>query len=75
MNPSIPTGGAPIVVSIVVAVYNAEKFINKCVDSLLAQTYPHLEVILVDDGSPDRCGAICDEYAARRLSPYSSWGA
>ncbi len=65
MNPSIPTGGAPIVVSIVVAVYNAEKFIHKCVDSLLAQTYPHLEVILVDDGSPDRCGAICDEYAAR----------
>ncbi len=65
MNPSILTGGTPIVVSIVVAVYNAEKFIHKCVDSLLAQTYPHLEVILVDDGSPDRCGAICDEYAAR----------
>ncbi len=65
MTPSIPTSGAPIVVSIVVAVYNVEKFIHKCVDSLLAQTYPHLEVILVDDGSPDRCGAICDEYAAR----------
>lgn len=57
--------GHPVLVTIIVAVYNAERFIHKCVDSLLGQTYPHIEVILVDDGSPDRCGTICDEYAAR----------
>lgn len=52
-------------VSIVVPVYNVEPYIRRAVDSLLAQTYTNIEVILVDDGSPDRCGAICDEYAAR----------
>ena len=45
-------------------VYRAEKWIHQCVDSLLAQTYRNIEVILIDDGSPDRSGAICDEYAA-----------
>ena len=49
-------------VSIIVAVYNVEKYIRRCVDSLLAQTYQDIEIILVDDGSPDRCGDICDEY-------------
>lgn len=50
-------------ISVIVPVYNVQKWLNKCVDSILGQTYENLEVILVDDGSPDRCGEICDEYA------------
>lgn len=52
-------------ISVIVPVYNVEKYICKCIDSLLAQTYPHIEVILVDDGSTDNSGKICDEYAAK----------
>ena len=48
--------------SIIVPVYNVEKYINKCVDSVLSQTFEDFELILVDDGSPDNCPAICDEY-------------
>ena len=51
-------------ISVIVPVYQVEPYLCKCVDSILSQTYPNLEVILVDDGSPDNCGAICDEYAA-----------
>lgn len=51
-------------VSIVVPIYGVEKYLNQCVDSILTQTFRPIEVILVDDGSPDRSGMIADEYAA-----------
>ncbi len=51
-------------VSVVIPVYNVEKYLERCVDSVLAQTYPNVEIILVDDGSPDGSPAICDRYAA-----------
>ncbi len=51
--------------SIIVPIYNVEKYIHKCVDSLIHQTYSNIEIILVDDGSPDSCPQICDEYAEK----------
>ena len=50
-------------ISIIVPIYNVEPYIHRCIDSIIHQTYQNLEIILVDDGSPDNCGNICDEYA------------
>ena len=50
-------------ISVIVPVYKVEPYIRKCVDSILGQTFSDIQVILVDDGSPDQCGKICDEYA------------
>lgn len=51
--------------SIIVPVYNVELYLRRCVDSILSQTFTDYELILVDDGSPDNCGKICDEYAQK----------
>lgn len=56
MNPKI---------SVIVPVYKAEKYLHRCVDSILSQTFTDFEVLLINDGSPDRSGEICDEYAQR----------
>ena len=50
-------------ISIIIPIYKVEPYLCRCVDSVLAQTYKDFELILIDDGSPDRCGAICDKYA------------
>ncbi|MFQ7292673.1 MAG: glycosyltransferase family 2 protein [Monoglobales bacterium] len=52
-------------ISVIIPVYNVEKYLVKCIDSVINQTYTNLEIILVDDGSPDRCPQICDEYAKK----------
>lgn len=52
-------------ISVIVPVYNVEKYLRQCLESLSAQTLDDIEVIIVDDGSPDGCPAICDEYAAK----------
>lgn len=52
-------------ISVIVPVYEAEKYLDQCVQSIVDQTYKNLEIILVDDGSPDNCPAMCDEWSAR----------
>ena len=52
-------------ISIIVPVYKVEKYLDKCVQSIVDQTYQNLEIILVDDGSPDNCGAMCDVWAEK----------
>ena len=51
-------------ISVIVPVYNVEKYLNKCVDSIIHQTFTNLEIILVDDGSTDKSGPFCEKYAA-----------
>ena len=51
--------------SVIVPVYNVETFLPACIDSILSQTFRDLELILIDDGSPDACGRICDKYAEK----------
>ena len=53
------------IISIIVPVYKTEKCLNKCIESIVNQTYKNLEIILVDDGSPDKCPMICDEWAEK----------
>ena len=52
-------------ISIIIPVYKVEPYLRRCLDSVISQTYTNLEIILVDDGSPDNCPQICDEYAAK----------
>ena len=52
-------------ISVIVPVYGVEKMLARCVESILAQTYKNIELVLVDDGSPDQCPAICDQYAEK----------
>ena len=61
-------------ISIVVPVYNVEKFIVKCLDSIIHQTYRNLQIILVDDGSSDHSGAICDQYQNKDVLLFSKSG-
>ncbi|MDO4411099.1 MAG: glycosyltransferase [Akkermansia sp.] len=58
------TNTSPLI-SIIIPVYKVEPYLRQCLDSVLAQTYPHWEAICINDGSPDNCGAILDEYAAK----------
>ena len=50
-------------VSIIIPIYNVEKYLHRCIDSILTQTFNDLELLLIDDGSIDKSGIICDEYA------------
>ena len=52
-------------VSVIVPVYKVEPYLRQCLDSLIGQTKQEIEIILIDDGSPDNCGQICEEYAKK----------
>ena len=51
-------------VSVIIPVYKVEQYLERCVRSVTSQTYDNLEILLIDDGSPDRCGEMCDSFAA-----------
>ncbi|HED6665573.1 TPA: glycosyltransferase family 2 protein, partial [Campylobacter jejuni] len=52
-------------VSVIIPIYNVEKYLRECLDSVVNQTLREIEIILINDGSTDNCGKICDEYAAK----------
>lgn len=52
-------------ISVIVPIYNVEQYLDRCIESIIQQSYSHLEIILVDDGSPDQCPQICDEWAIK----------
>ena len=52
-------------ISIIVPIYKVEKYVRRCIDSIINQSYSNIEIILVDDGSPDESGLICDKYKKR----------
>lgn len=58
--------------SVIIPVYNVEKYIRQCLDSVYSQTFRDFEVIIIDDGSPDNCGKICDEYAEKYKNEIST---
>ena len=53
-------------ISVIIPVYKVEKFLDQCIDSVVNQTYKNLEIILVNDGSPDKCPDICDKWGGGR---------
>ena len=65
MSTATKTAETMPLVSVIIPIYKVEAYLAECVDSVLHQTYHNLEIILVDDGSPDGCGAMCDAYAAQ----------
>lgn len=54
---------SPPLISIIIPIYKVEQYLDRCVMSVRSQTYHNLEILLVDDGSPDQCGKMCDDYA------------
>lgn len=55
----------PILVTVVLPIYNVEKYLDRCIESVVGQTYQNLEILLIDDGSPDNCPQMCDEWAKK----------